>query len=380
MSTTLASRLKPLIIISATIYFYTISLPSFSQMGGSKNADTTKKVNYAAVPMVNYNRSFGFMIGAMGSAYYKVNKKDTISPSSSTMVAGMYSTSNTYMALVIQQLYLKEDKWRIKMGLGTGEVFFQYFQDIPGFSSYGAEEDDGVWVDFNTSMRFFLINVQRKTLKHLYIGAESYISYAYTVFEIENPTEEKPSIEENMNSVGYNLLFDSRDNVNFPTKGFFIQFKNNFIREELGSSSNFDTYELAANYFWDINKNSHSVFVSRIFTEIAAGDVPFQGQNFIGKDDLRGYSEGKHRGNQVYAIQCELRQNIYKRFGMIGFLGMGAAVDEISEIPETEILPSIGFGLRYLMIPNEKINVGFDVGFGKDDWSLAFRIGETFNR
>jgi len=44
------------------------------------------------------------------------------------------------------------------------------------------------------------------------------------------------------------------------------------------------------------------------------------------------------------------------------------------------MLPSVGFGVRYLMIGKEKINIGVDVGFGRDDWSLAFRIGETFGR
>ncbi len=73
------------------------------------------------MPIVNYNRSFKFIAGAMGSMYYKVNKEDTVSPSSSTMMMGMYSTSKTYFALASQQLYLNEDKWRIKLVTGFGE-------------------------------------------------------------------------------------------------------------------------------------------------------------------------------------------------------------------------------------------------------------------
>jgi len=180
--------------------------------------------------------------------------------------------------------------------------------------------------------------------------------------------------------LGFNLLFDNRDNVNFPVEGYFIQFANNYIRKGLGSSNNYESYEVSATNFWDIKDNNKSILVSRIYADIAAGDVPFQGENVVGGDDLRGYSQGKYRGNQVYAVQAELRQNIYKKFGMVGFIGFGTAVDKMTNIPDSEFLPSAGVGVRYLMVAKEKMNVGIDVGVGKDDWSLTFRIGETFGR
>jgi hypothetical protein len=37
-------------------------------------------------------------------------------------------------------------------------------------------------------------------------------------------------------------------------------------------------------------------------------------------------------------------------------------------------------GLRYRLIPALKINIGVDVGVGKDDYSITFRIGEAFAR
>ncbi|MBU2912945.1 MULTISPECIES: BamA/TamA family outer membrane protein [Reichenbachiella] len=344
--------------------------------------DSTKKVTFAAIPMPNYNRSFGFMLGVMGSMYYKVAPKDTISPSSSTMLMGMYSTSNTYMALVVQQLYLREDRWRLKLIGGTGEIFFQYFQGLPNLPpSIGEVHDGGVWVDFTTNTQFAVLDAKRRVLPNLYTGALLNAQWANTVYDIENPiTGELPSKSARMMSLGYSLLYDSRDNVNYPTKGYFIQFKNSFIREGLGASSDYNQYELAINNFWDIKKNSNTILVSRIYANIADGDVPFQGENFIGRDDLRGYSQGKFRGAQVYAIQAELRQHIYKRFAMIGFLGVGTAVDQMSEVSDGPLLPSVGAGVRYRMIPSEKINIGLDVGVGRDDWSLAFRIGETFGR
>ena len=55
-------------------------------------------------------------------------------------------------------------------------------------------------------------------------------------------------------------------------------------------------------------------------------------QTYIGQDDIRGYSKGEYRGDQVYTAQVELRQNISNKFGMVGFLGAGVAVDQFSDI------------------------------------------------
>ena len=65
---------------------------------------------------------------------------------------------------------------------------------------------------------------------------------------------------------------------------------------------------------------------------------------------------------------------------MVGFLGVATAVEDLGSLSQGDILPGIGAGLRYMMISDERINVGVDVAFGKDDWGLYFRIGEAFMR
>jgi len=57
---------------------------------------------------------------------------------------------------------------------------------------------------------------------------------------------------------------------------------------------------------------------------------------------------------------------------------LGWAFDSISQISTNDALPSIGTGIRYMMISSYKINVGVDVAAGKDETVLYFRIGEAF--
>lgn len=359
--------------------FFLLFIPTllFANFNSHKN-DSTKKVRFAAIPVVNYNNSMGVIVGAMGSAFYKLNANDTISPSSSSMIFGMYTGNSSFLGLGVQKFYFNEDKWRAKIVGGSGAFFFQFLQGLPG-GAVGRFSDNGIWIDFDTKATFGLVELQRQIFNNFYVGLEFVASHAVTTYDIPIG-ETKPQSTADMNSLGYTFQYDNRDDVNFPVTGIFANFKNRFIRDWVGATENYDNYELSFNHFWDIKKNSKSILVSRLYTNIASGDVPFQAQNFIGGDDLRGYSKGEFRGNQVYAVQAELRQNIYKKFGMVGFVGFGSAVNEFSEIADNDILPSIGFGVRYLMIAKEKINVGVDVGVGKDDWSLTFRIGEAFSR
>ena len=113
---------------------------------------------------------------------------------------------------------------------------------------------------------------------------------------------------------------------------------------------------------------------------VAAGDVPFEGQTVVGGDDIRGYSQGRYRADQVYTLQAEYRWNFYKRWGLVGFAGIASAVEKFSEIPDKELLPGVGVGIRFRMLPAHKINIGIDGAVGKDDYSITFRIGESFGR
>jgi outer membrane protein assembly factor BamA len=168
--------------------------------------------------------------------------------------------------------------------------------------------------------------------------------------------------------------------VNYPAHGIFFNFKNQFYRDWVGSDNKYTRYVISYNQFFDLAKNEKHILAVRANFDIATGDVPFEGQGVVGMDDIRGYSQGKYRGNQVYTLQTEYRWNFYKRFGMVAFFGMASAVNNFSEIFDSQLLPGAGVGFRFKMIPSEKINIGIDGAIGRDDYSITFRIGEAFAR
>ena len=301
----------------------------------------------------------------------RINKNDTISPSSYSGVAGMYFTNNSYFGMIYQRLYLREDRWRLMLAAGLGNVNYQYWQDLP-------VGDIGFFVEFGTGADFLMVRVERKVIGKLYVGVNGMMTVARTEFDIPDFFPDRLRYDNrNLNNIGYRLNYDMREHQVNPYGGYNIEFKHDFYRDWIGSDNNFNKFQLTYNHYFKII-NERNILTARIKANTTSGDVPFQGQSVVGMDDLRGYSNGRYRGDQLYAIQAEYRWRFYKKLGMVGFAGVASAVDHFTDIFNSELLPGVGVGLRYLMIEKERINVGIDVAKGKGDWGLYFRIGESF--
>lgn len=352
--------------------FILLFLITCKEVFAQSEESPVKKTSLAAVPVVNYSKTIGASFGAMVNIYYKVNNKDLVSPSSSTGIFGMYTTNNTYFLAAFQHFYLKEDRWRIMAAAGIGNINSQYWQEFPIVG--------GEFMEFGVKANFALIRVDRKIYNDLYFGVNANFIHSKTTYDFPDFFPDSLKYDSrNMNNLGYQISYDKRDHQINPYTGFNISFKNGFYREWLKSEDEFTRYELTYNHYFML-KNERNILVARLNAVMAAGDVPFQGQNVVGQDDIRGYSSGKYRDNQVYALQVEYRWRFYKRMGMVGFAGIATAVEKAADIFTNELLPGAGLGIRYLMIPQERINVGIDIAKGKGDWGLYFRIGESFGK
>ena len=94
--------------------------------------------------------------------------------------------------------------------------------------------------------------------------------------------------------------------------------------------------------------------------------------------DIRGYSQGKFRGEQIVALQAEYRWNPHEKIGFVAFIGSAMVFNGMNSEDNGILLPDIGTGFRYNVFPDNHMNVGMDIAVGKDDWGLYFRIGESF--
>ena len=360
--------------------FLLLFIISLSVTGQKKPAEEKygkdKKVNYAFMPVIMYNRSFGGQFGAMANAYFDMGSKDTISPASSVAFIGNIFTNKTFFTGLFSRFYFKEDTWRMKAGTGYGDIRFQTFYELPpDIPAIWTEDENGEFIDYKTRMFFLFAEGTRKVVNNFYLGLRSVYSKTHTEFEAGFVPDEKLSL------FGFGVAgeFDSRDDVFYPHHGINGRIRTMSFIEALGSTTTYSRINIDCNKYFSLGENA--VILGRIYGMVSVGDsVPFSGKNVVGRDDLRGYTNGKHRANQVYNMQTEYRWSFYKRWGMVAFAGIAVATDDLKGTTYSGILPMAGAGLRFMAIPKRKINIGVDVAIGKDDWGIYFRIGESFTK
>lgn len=346
-------------------------------LGGAENLD--RKRNFIALPTITYNNSFGAMFGGMASYFYHLNQNDSISPLSSSGLIATYTSNKSWFLIAPNSFYFKEDKFRAKLIGGVGSIEFQTFvdwSDIIGELPPGILPPDlnGTFVDFNNVFAFLYSEFVVNVYKDYYVGGNFLVSNTKTTFDL--PTN--PKDDQTLLGFGFNIEKDSRNNQFAPVSGNNGKLVTNHFLENLGSTSSYSNFNFQFNQYYPLKEKNTIMW--RLNAQVASGDVPFSGQNVVGRDDLRGYSNGKNRANQVYDAQTEYRHWLNSKWGFVAFGGVATAVNNLGDLSFNGLLPAAGAGIRFAALPKSNINIGIDAAIGKEDWGVYFRIGEAFIR
>jgi outer membrane protein assembly factor BamA len=314
------------------------------------------------LPYVSYNRSLGWTLGALPMVMFNPVAQDTVSPSSIAGLLAMYTTNDSWFGFGFSQMFFAEDTWRAIAAGGKGSINFQFYLDNP----------IDLWVPYNTSADFVFVEVQRRIVGKVYGG----VNYVY--MHLRNTTELSPqSMTTTLNGLGLKATVDTRSNFYYPRNGFYTNVEYTTYPSAFGNDEASNTIDLDYNRFWPTRQN-RDVVAARAFAGLGIGDVAFNQQYVVGQTDIRGYTQGRHRGNYLLAVQGEYRWNFYKRWGAVGFAGLATLFDAINDSDNGRILPGIGAGLRFTAFTDNNMNVGIDVATGDGDWGVYFRIGEAY--
>lgn len=348
--------------------FLFISVSSaFAQEAKTPKDSTEKEVKFMPIPYLSYDRTLGASFGAVPMLQYRLNKNDTISPLSLTGGVGMFTTNESWFTLLFNQFYLDEDKWRIQLGAGMGNFNYQfYLSDIMGIPV-------NQYVDYATRMNMIFAQVQRKVIDNVYVGLNWRYLHFINTFDL--PTE--PEVETKLKGIGLMALYDTRDNVYYPTEGILSDIKFSSFPEFMKNDSASHKLEISYNQYISTRENK-DVIAFRAYGGFGLGEVTFNQQIVVGNKDIRGYTQGKYRGDQLFAIQGEYRWNFHEKMGAVGYLGFASVFNSINEEDNGQLLPGAGVGYRYIVFPESRMSVGLDAAIGKDDWGIYFRIGEAF--
>jgi outer membrane protein assembly factor BamA len=177
--------------------------------------------------------------------------------------------------------------------------------------------------------------------------------------------------------IGFSTLWDTRDNIFYPTTGGYYEMKVVYSSKLFGSDYDFNNYEINFRRYQQLT-GTH-ILAIQFYMNLIRGYPPFyELARLGGQNIMRGYYEGRYSAQNYFTIQTEYRTQLFWRLGAVLFLGIGDVENRVSDYSIKYIKPSYGFGIRYMMDEVEKLNLRVDVGFGKGTMGVYFSIEEAF--
>ena len=91
---------------------------------------------------------------------------------------------------------------------------------------------------------------------------------------------------------------------------------------------------------------------------------------------------GKGKINSSLKVCC-LKEgsssfNITRRWGILGFTGIGTAFDSLENMESDEIVWNVGGGFRYLIARALGVKMGADIARGPEDWAFYVTMGTSW--
>lgn len=185
-------------------------------------------------------------------------------------------------------------------------------------------------------------------------------------------------LDTNLTAVGFRLTRDTSPNRFYPTAGTLLNFTVDFFSQGLGSKYSFQSYKFNFNKYWHLTQNQ--VLASGSFACFTGGEPPFYGNCIYGTDSkLRGYVAGRYLDRYLFGTQLEYRLALPKRFGLVGFGGLGGVVPGGNQpFRNKNFLPSGGSGVRFELSKKYHVNLRVDFAQGKDSHTWSVGVGEAF--
>lgn len=339
-----------------------------------KKIGMIKKGNLVPLPVAFYSPETSLAFGGVLFNLFRTVPDDTLSKFSNVRTAIIFTLRSQLLVDVDHDIFTRNEKYRI-----TGKFLFAKFPDFfYGIGNQTEQKDEELYNanNFNIKTQFM-----RQIFDNFYAGL------MYNLYYLGNIDKEANGILDTANIVGSNggissgigiiLQWDTRDfNLN-TSRGHFIELATRHFRDYLGSDFMYNIVEFEALKFFPLAPNH--VLGLQFQGRFSNREVPFQQLSLLGGDKLmRGYYRGRYRDKVLYAAQVEYRWKFYKRFGLVVFGGLGDVSKEFHTFDFSDIKPSYGFGLRYMILPKRKVNLRLDLGFGKETQGIYINITEAF--
>ena len=332
---------------------------------------TIKDGDFVVVPIPISNPTVGSGLVA-GAAYFypQTEEQKKVEPPSVTGIGAMYTTSDSRALALGHQSYWGKNRWRLTAAAGGADVRINLIQ---------ADEETGTEaVDWRIRGTFLYARLSHRLVGKWYGGLYLRgLDARQTIASGEEEEEDSDSgfDQGNARIVGPGLRFeyDSRDLPMNPYSGWYFKGTALFNDEAFGSQKTYQGYNAVLRNYLSLNEELVLAWEANACRK--EGDIPLWDACRI---PLRGFPAFNYLGKISIQGQAELRWRVSKRWGFVGFAGAGEVSDSYEGLSENRSIPSYGLGVRFSVLPAQRINLRVDFARSRDDQAVHISVGEAF--
>ena len=299
---------------------------------------------------------------------------DKTSPASLVGAVGLVTDNGSRAMALGGELYLKRNTYRTTAVYARGNLNY----DLYGLGS----GDSQARLPLKQTGRLVFGEFLRRTWWKFFLGPRFLWGSSLITVRPNNPgaipLPPDLGLDTSLTALGFRVNRDTRPNRFYPTAGTVLDFTADFFSQGLGSKYSFESYKLDFNKYWGCGQNQ--VLASGSFACFIGGQPPFYGNCIYGTNSqLRGYTAGRYLDRYMFGTQLEYRLALPKRFGLVGFGGLGEVVPGGNQPFRTNsFLPSGGGGVRFELSSKYHVNLRVDFAQGKDSHTWSVGVGEAF--
>ena len=373
-----------------------------------------KKISVIALPYVGYEPVTGFQIGFGSKLSWHAGHQKT-SKLSAASIDLSFTTKHQLIFQARNSIFLDRDRWLLQgdwryylfdlptYGLGTGNEFV--VPDVPALhvNPENNEEFGGVypmqfnWIKFHQT-------VSREIFNDLYAGMGFHLDiydrihdevlnldtsnlvitphYAYCRIHGFDPVHYASS------GLSANFVYDTRDHIINPYKGFYVNVNYRYNFTFLGSAQNGSQLWTEFRTYIGLSKKiPRHLFAFWLFgSYFISGEIPYLDLMSTGFDQAnssgRGYIQGRWRGESFIYGEVEYRFPISLCTEIVGgvlFFNLTTASNIDRNIPLFAYLkPAGGVGLRIMINKLNRTNILIDFAVGEMSEGFYLQAQEIF--
>lgn len=365
--------MKYRIVVFFLLAVFALASSARGQEQAQRVRDSTNNLKLRVLPVLFFLPETGLGYGGISIGTFRFRNESADSRPSTIQAAATLTTKKQILLFAPFEIYADDEKWRF-----VGEVgFYKYFYNFYGIGINSLESD---FETYDVTFSRVRLTVLRELFSRFSLGV------AYEFDKYSTPRLKEGGLLDSgsfigkeggiISNLGISAVYDSRDNIFFPTRGFFIQGNVFSSLQALGSDFSYNKWILDSRYYQQL-KGRHVLAGNVYFANTSSG-APFLDLNSLGSRRTRGFDNRRFQDNAEWSMALEYRFPLYRRIEGVAFGATATVAEDFGSLFSSAFKNAAGIGLRYTLNKKEGTRIRMDYGISREGGNFYFTINEAF--